>query len=297
MTEENNTKCEIAVQHHSSLGESPVWDRTIQAVYWVDILEGDIHQYFPKQKTHIIRNIGHTVGAIALRKKGGLIAVLKDGFAEVDFEKKTVKYIIDSESHISENRFNDGKCDPVGRFWAGTMSKGGIKRTASLYFLDTDKAVRLMESNIKCSNGMAWSLDHKTMYHIDSPSRQVVAYDYEKNTGNIKNKTIVIVIPSEYGMPDGMTIDNEGMLWIACWGGWRVCRWNPYTGKLLEQFKFPVSQITSCTFGGENLGDLYVTSARTGLNNERLKNEPAAGCLFVIKNSGFFGIPGHEFLG
>jgi sugar lactone lactonase YvrE len=144
---------------------------------------------------------------------------------------------------------------------------------------------------------MAWSSDYKTFYYIDTPTCEVVAYDFDLLTGNIGNKRVVIRIPPQEGFPDGMTIDNEGMLWIAHWDGWQVSRWNPNKGKKLLSIPLPVAQITSCTFGGDNLQDLYITSARVNLTEEQLKQQPLAGSLFVLRNSGFHGTPSFEFKG
>ncbi len=142
---------------------------------------------------------------------------------------------------------------------------------------------------------MAWSLNQQTFYFIDTPSYEVVAYDYDKNTGSISNKRTIIKIAKEDGFPDGMTIDSEGMLWIANWDGWQVTRWNPATGEKIVAIKLPVAKVTSCSFGGKNLEDLYITSAKIGLSENELAQQPLAGCLFVIKDCGFKSIAAVEF--
>ncbi len=142
---------------------------------------------------------------------------------------------------------------------------------------------------------MAWSPDHQTFYYIDTPTLEVVAYDYAVETGRISNKRIAIGIPAEEGFPDGMTIDKEGMLWIAHWDGWQVTRWNPNSGKKLLSIPLPAAKITSCTFGGDDLQDLYITSACTGLTEKMHDEQPLAGSLFVLKNCGFQGIEAAVF--
>ena len=152
-----------------------------------------------------------------------------------------------------------------------------------------------MIGDVSISNGMAWSSDHQTFYYIDSPTKQVVAYDYENRSGHISNRRIVIQFADDDGFPDGMTIDTEDMLWIAHWNGWQVARWNPHTGEKLLQIKMPVAKVTSCTFGGEHFEDLYITTARVGLTEEELRKQPLAGSLFVLPKCGYKGLPAFEF--
>lgn len=222
---------------------------------------------------------------------------LQDGFASLELETGAVHIIVDPEAHLPANRFNDGKCDPAGRFWAGTMPlKEDARGTGSLYCLDRDLSVRKMLGNVSCSNGIAWSLDSKTMYYIDSPTRAVSAFDYDLATGNIANRREIIRTPPEEGFPDGMTIDAEGMLWVAYWGGSRVVRWDPRTGKRLAIIAVPVSCVTACWFGGPRLDELYITSARTGLDAATLAMQPYAGSLLRVR-PGICGIEAFEFAG
>jgi len=294
----NQQKWEVVLHHTSLLGEGPVWDPTTKSILWVDIERGEIHRFSPENKVHNTMQIGQMVGAIALRASGGLIAALQRSFATVDIDKQTLHPIIDPEIHLPDNRFNDGKCDPAGRFWAGTMDYvSGKTGAGSLYTLHTDMSVVTRIQGVSCSNGLVWSADHRVLYYIDTPTRQVVAYDYDIATGGITNKKVVITIPASDGYPDGMTIDTEGMLWVACWDGWKVSRWDPNTGKLLQDISLPASRITSCTFGGPGLKDLYITSAKTGLNAQQLKDQPLAGSLFVMKDSGFAGHAPFAFQG
>ncbi|HEY0667431.1 MAG TPA: SMP-30/gluconolactonase/LRE family protein [Sphingobacteriaceae bacterium] len=288
---------QIVTNHSGMLGEGPVWDAANKRILWVDILEGKIHQFSTETFEHKVFSLNRMVGAIALRASGGLIAALENGFAKIDLEKGITELISDPEGSLQDNRFNDGKCDPAGRFLAGTMSVSNKPFAGSLYSIEPDLSVFMKVKDVTCSNGIAFSHDGLTLYYIDTPTRQVAAFDYNLESGNLSNKRIAIDIPELEGFPDGMTIDTEGMLWIAMWDGWKVSRYNPHTGKLLENFPLPVSKVTSCTFGGEKLNDLYITSARTGLSVEDLKTQPYAGCLFVIKNSGFKGIPAHKFNG
>ncbi len=286
---------DIVVEHKCLLAEGPVWDAQRNMIYWVDILNGGIHEFSPEQKTHKTIPVHQMIGAVAVCTNGNFIAALQNGFAFIDRVSGEIKIIEDPESHLPANRFNDGKCDPAGRFWAGTMSLKDEPNMGNVYTIENDvKAIKKIEA-VSISNGMAWSLDHQTFYYIDTPTLEIKAYDYEKTTGVISNKRIIIKIAIEEGYPDGMTIDNEGMLWIAHWGGWQVTRWNPASGEKLYSIKLPVAKVTSCTFGGEGLEDLYITSAKVGLTEDELKEQPLAGSLFVIHNCGFKGMPAFEF--
>jgi len=289
---------EVVTNHSCLLGEGPIWDQRNKRILWLDILNGEIHQFSSIQQKHQVMKVGQSVGAVALRTSGGLIAALQHGFAAIDLENEAIHMISDPESHLPSNRFNDGKCDPMGRFWAGTMDNAEEQEGAgNLYMLNTDLSVSLKIENVTCSNGLAWSPDNRTFYYIDTPTRQVVAYGYEAASGSIHSKRTIITIPVEEGYPDGMTIDAEGMLWVAHWDGWKVSRWNPATGKLVDSIRLPVSLVTSCTFGGENLEDLYITTAKKGLSESELEEQPLAGSLFVIRQSGYKGVAAVEFQG
>ena len=297
MSNNKNLVPELVVDHTCLLGEGPVWNSSEQSIMWIDVLNGMIHTYHPASKACEIFDAGRMIGAIALRRSGGLIAAVKDGFAMINTEYGTNVSITDPEIHLPQNRFNDGKCDPAGRFWAGTMSLTEDTGAGSLYLLEPSLSVSSCIQDVTISNGMAWSMDNKTYYYIDTPTMEVVAYDYDIITGKITNRRVAIKVPQEEGYPDGMTIDTEGMLWIAHWDGWQVARWDPDTGQKLMSIKFPVARVSCCTFGGENFEDLYVTTAKKELSEQELKEQPLAGALFVIKNCGFKGIAPFDFKG
>ncbi|HZG75288.1 MAG TPA: SMP-30/gluconolactonase/LRE family protein, partial [Paenibacillus sp.] len=193
----------------------------------------------------------------------------------------------------ASQRFNDGKCDPLGRFWAGTMEREGGAPTGALYCLDAAGRSRRIVEGLGCSNGMAWSADGRTMYFIDSPTREVRAYDFALESGEISNPRAVVRIPDGEGVPDGMTIDEEGMLWVAQWGGYQVSRWDPSTGERIGSVRVPAERVTSCAFGGPNLDTLYITTASIGASQEQAIAEPTAGGLFAAKPGmrGFAAVP------
>ena len=286
---------EVVLPHRCLLGEGPVWDAKRKVICWVDILNGEIHEYSAQSKNHKTIAVNQMVGAAVICSDGNFLTALKNGFAFVNWETGEVNIITDPESDIPGNRFNDGKVGPDGRFWAGTMSQTDEPAKGGFYVFDKDYSVTKKISNVSISNGMAWGADGKTFYYIDTPTYNVVAYDFDKDGGEISRKRVVITVPQEDGSPDGMTIDSEGMLWIAHWDGWQITRHNPNTGEKLLSIPFPAARITSCAFGGDNFEDLFVTSARVGLTDGQLAGQPLAGSLFVIKNIGYKGLPTFEF--
>ncbi len=286
---------ELVLDHKSFLGEGPIWDRRRHSVCWVDIVNGEIHEWFPASKSFRTLPVHQMIGAVAICENGNLLAALKNGIAIIDREKGEIEHIIHPEAHIQHNRYNDGKCDPRGRFWIGSMSVDELPDLGTVYMLDEELNLARKIENTSISNGMAWSPDQRHFYYIDSPTSAVVCYNYDVHTGEIYDKSVVVRIDEAEGYPDGMTIDDEGMLWVAHWGGWQVSRWNPFTGEKLFQLPIPAENVTSCVFGGEGLQDLYITSAKKGLTKKQLEEQPLAGSLFVWKNSGFKGLPASEY--
>jgi sugar lactone lactonase YvrE len=225
-----------------------------------------------------------------------MVLATEFGFEAFDLLTQRRTQICDPESHLPNNRFNDGKCDPRGRFWAGTMSMSREARAASLYVLDPDLSVRRVLQSVTTSNGLDWSPDHSTLYYIDTPTLQVSAFDYDEETGTIERRRVIIDFPQGMGRPDGMTIDVEGMLWIAHWDGARISRWDPQSGNMLAQIPVPATQVTSCAFGGPELDRLYITTARHGLDEMQLQSQPHAGGVFMAR-PGVGGFPANEFDG
>jgi sugar lactone lactonase YvrE len=286
---------ELVLDARAELGEGPIWDGQRQLLYWVDILGKSIHVYEPVGRISREIKVGQMVGAVAPRASGGLVAALQGGFALVDDQSITA--LPGPDIGFPANRFNDGKCDPQGRFWAGTMSLAGPRQpTGALYVLGADYSIQKKLDQILCSNGTTWSRDGRTMYYIDTGLKRVDAFDFDPRTAGIANRRTIAIVPEEMGHPDGMTIDEQGKLWVALWGGYAVSRWDPASGKLLDLIKLPVAKVTSCMFGGPDLADLYVTSARSGFDEAALAGQPLAGGLFRIR-TGFRGWPAQPFAG
>lgn len=287
-------KLELALDAKAALGEGPLWDEETQRLYWVNILESKLNVFDPATGGNEAIDVGQYIGAAVLGSPGEAIVALHRGFYSLDLQTGRLQEIHDPEADKPDQRFNDGKCDALGRFWAGTMPLSGGNPTGKLYRLDPDLRVTAMLDGIGCSNGLAWTSDNKTMYYIDSPTKKVMAYDYDLEKGEIRNPRTVVTIPEGGGVPDGMTIDTDGHLWVAQWGGWQVSKWNPHTGELLGKIAVPAAQVTSCAFGGADLDELYITTARTGLDDAKLADQPHAGGIFRIR-TGAKGLPANRF--
>lgn len=275
-----SSKIKVVVDIRAQVGEGPIWDENTKTLFWVDIMSSMVYCYNPRTGTNQEYSIGQHVGTVVPRTSGGLLLALQNGFAAYDLISQQLTLITDPEADLPNNRFNDGKCDPAGRFWAGTMAYSNQTTQGSLYRLDSDFSVHKMLSNIAISNGIVWSSDQKTMYYIDSFANTVAAFDYDVTTGDISHKRVVVTVRENMGVPDGMAIDSNGMLWIAHFGGSCVRCWDSITGRVLEEIILPATQITACAFGGDDLSTLYITSAAIGLDSNDKEATPFAGNLF-----------------
>ncbi|HEU5200482.1 MAG TPA: SMP-30/gluconolactonase/LRE family protein [Ktedonobacterales bacterium] len=286
----------LAVQNE--LGEGPVWDAEDQVLYWVDIYGQTFYRFSPSAGELRKIEVGVQVGALAPRISGGLVMATRRGFALWDEPGAALTFLTDPEADHPETRFNDGAVDPAGRFWAGTMlegSKDWDSAPGNLYRLDPDHALTRMDTGFAISNGIGWSPDYKTMYFTDSPRQVIYAYDYDLLTGEIENRRPFIQTPGEASVPDGLTVDSEGCIWSARWGGWRLIRYDPQ-GKQEREISLPVQYPTSCTFGGPALDEVYITSAFTELSVQQRVEQPLAGDVFRIK-LGIKGMERPRFLG
>ena len=275
-------EAEVVANLDSELGEGPLWDPRIGRIVWVDIRGDLVHQTDPATGSTDSFATPGTIGAIVRRGSGGYVAALHDGFwtwdgtASADAWQK----LVGVEDDRPEMRFNDGKVDPAGRFWAGTMGVVYQEQPwkGSLYRLDADHRVTRTVDGVWISNGLAWSVDASTMYYIDTKRSRVDAFRYDVGSGEIGDRRTWVEIPPQLGSPDGMAIDVEGGLWVAVWGGWAVQRY--VDGRLDRVVRLPVAEASSCAFGGPDLDVLYITTARDELNEEERRAQPLAGSLF-----------------
>jgi len=274
-------EAELLLETKALLGEGPIWNYETQQLYWVDIEKRQLHLYTPATKEDNFFYTGERIGTVVPIENGGALVALQDGIYRMGLQDGDKELIANPLS--DSIRFNDGKCDPVGRFWVGSMHLKGKQGAASLYMMDNDQQVTEKLDGVTISNGINWSLDGKTMYYIDTPTRQVRAYDFDVGSGEISNPRVAVEVPEENGAPDGMTIDQEGMLWIGHWGGGMVGRYDPESGQLLQKITVPALNVTACAFGGEALEKLYITTASVGMNKEEQEQYPLAGSLFVAE--------------
>jgi sugar lactone lactonase YvrE len=273
----------------SQWGEGPVWWQG--ALYFVDIEKHRVHRFDPASGSEKSWDIGQRVGTVVPRESGGLVVAGDHGLFFLDEESGGLTAIADPEPDKPDNRFNDGKCSPDGRFFAGTISL--VKKTgdARLYRLDPDLTLHEAFGPVTNSNGIAWSADGKTVYYIDTPRQEVLAFDYEPD-GHLRNLRSVVSTAHIEASPDGMTLDAEGNLWIAFCHGACVACFSPVTGEELQRIPLPCLETTACAFGGPGLADLYVT---TGIHKSVA--EEHAGRLFVIRGLGVAGVPANAFAG
>jgi sugar lactone lactonase YvrE len=287
-------RAELVLDARAEIGEGAIWYDHI--LYWVDIPPGKVFAYDPATGANREMAVGQMVGTVVPREQGGLALAVEEGFALLDLETGALTLLENPEAGMTVNRMNDGKCDPAGRFWAGTMNRAEEGPTGALYCMDADHTIHKRVENVTISNGIVWSRDCRTMYYIDSPTCRVDAFDYDLASGKISNRRTAISIPEELGWPDGMAIDENENVWVAMFAGSAVTHWDPRTGKLLGTIEVPASQVTSCAFGGPDLDEMFITSATWKMSEDQLTKEPSAGGLFKCK-PGVRGLPAVAYKG
>jgi sugar lactone lactonase YvrE len=271
----------LVLDGKAMLGEGALWHPIQKVLYWVDIEGKSVHIFDPKTYNDQVINVGERVGTVVPVHKGGALVALQNGVHHLNIKTGKLSFIINPLPDTNL-RFNDGKCDPSGRFWVGSLALDSRKKGASLYRYDADGSMTTMLDSVSISNGIVWTADRKTMYYNDTPTMCVQAFDYDDQTGTIGNRRIAVRIPKGMGAPDGMAIDAEGKLWIALWGGYAVGRFDPVSGALLSKVNVAAPNVSSCAFGGEDLKTLYITTARAWLSDEKLKAFPQSGGLFAV---------------
>jgi sugar lactone lactonase YvrE len=272
---------EVVVKSNDLLGEGPVWSNLESALYWVDIERKLLQRWDSISKEQRIWKVYSNIGSFALQRSGGAVVALREGFFMLNLDDERLQKIGDPECSKPYTRFNDGKCDRQGRFWAGTMDEQSPKKRAALYRLNLDRTIDKVFDHVGISNGMGWSPNNKVFYYTDSVEHTIYAFDFDLESGSITNKRVFAQTPDDY-VPDGLTVDSEGFIWSANWDGWKILRYDP-GGEIDMEIPLPVQRPTSCTFGGPELNHLFVTSARLGLDRDVLERQPLAGSVFRIK--------------
>jgi sugar lactone lactonase YvrE len=276
-------KASLLYKCDCSLGEGAFWHEARQSFFWLDIDGKRLFEYVsPKEKVNTWR-FDHRPSFIALDTQGQFVIAFQGGIARFDLKTGNLQWLVDIEKNNTEQRTNDGAIDSEGRLWIGTMNVQFKEGAGALYCLNNKLLLIKKIEGLTIPNGLVWSLDDCTMYHIDSPTRKVQSYSFDHKSGTIVFEKTAITIPQEAGTPDGMCIDEEGMLWIAQWNGFGVYRWDPVNGKLLEKIEVPVPQVSNCAFGGPNFDQLFITTARENFSMESLKKYPDSGSVYIAQ--------------
>uniref|UniRef100_A0A3B5MRJ3 Regucalcin n=1 Tax=Xiphophorus couchianus TaxID=32473 RepID=A0A3B5MRJ3_9TELE len=297
----SSVKVESVVKEHAQIGEGPVWEESEQTLLFIDITGQKIHRW--NAATNQIQSLqtADTVGFAVPRRSGGYVAGVGCSIVAVDWSTQKVTSLASVEDDKPENRLNDGKADPMGRLLAGTAhlrdAQTAQVKPGSLYLMKSDLSVTKLLGQVDISNGMDWTADLKTLFYIDSLAMSVDAFDYNSASGNLGNRRVVYRLEEGEGVPDGMTLDANDRLWVACYNGGRVLNIDPATGKRLQTVSLPATKTTSCCFGGPDYSDLYVTSASLGLDQSELQRQPAAGNTFRVTGLGVKGRPSNAFNG
>lgn len=284
---------EVAARGADRLGECPLWDEREAMLWWVDSRWPAVKRLDPATGAVMMQVLPEVVGSIALRASGGMLAATKSGLHFLDPASGALEKKVDPETHLPDNRFNDGRCDRAGRFWSGTMSDVAREPVGSLYCFDAAFECRKLRNAIVIPNSLAFSPDGRTMYFADTHRRTLWAYDYDPANGAATNERVFA--DTGEGRPDGSCVDADGCLWNAEYGASRIVRYTPQ-GRVDRSIALPVTNPTCCCFGGADLDTLYVTTATQRLSPEALAKQPLAGSLLALR-PGVRGLPESRFAG
>lgn len=285
-------KAELLFETKLVLGEAAFWHHEWKKFLYVDIEEKIVGCIDPLTKKVTERNVGKRVGTVVPSTNGKLVVALQGSIEELDFEPGTLKHFADIETNEPGNRCNDGKCDALGRLWIGTMHARAELKKGALYCYST--SLKKVVPNLSVPNGICWTSDNRTMYFIDTFDCNIKAFDYDLSSGSLSNERVAVYVKELGFFPDGMAIDSEGMLWVAMWGGSCVNRYNPGDGSLIGKVHVPAPHVASCAFGGDDMQQLLITTARSGVSEQHLKDYPLSGSLFIV-DTGIKGERMHYF--
>ncbi|KAA3621664.1 MAG: SMP-30/gluconolactonase/LRE family protein [Flavobacterium sp.] len=295
-TKSLRTEVQLEYKTRALLGEGAFWNYKTQELYWVDILGKKLNIYNPKNKSNRAFPVPYRIGTVVPQTDTTAVIGLDNGIYILNTSHGGLRQLSNVEEEILTNRFNDGKCDPNGNLWIGSMHLEETAPEASLYKVAPNGKTTKMLDNITISNGIVWTSDGSTMYYIDTSTSQIKAFDFNTRAATVSNERVVVEVDPADGYPDGMAIDAEDMLWVGLWNGNAVARYNPDTGEMLDKIEVPAHNVTACAFGGENLDILYITTARKDMSEKEVARFPLAGSIFSVKpgvqgvKSDFFGI-------
>lgn len=283
MTQSGSWQPTVALDAQALLGEGPRWHAAEKRLYWVDIACNALHRFDPATGRNETRLFDAPVGCFAFRSEGGLLLAMKDGFATLDaWDAAPAPFGEQIFALRPDLRFNDGRTDPAGRFWAGSVNMAKSAQDAALYRLESDGTITEIEGNMLTCNGAAFSGDGTRFYHADTPSHALRAYACDPAKGTLSERHILHQFPMGQGRPDGGSVDVDGCYWTALFDGGRVVRLSP-EGAILTEVALPITRPTMIAFGGEDLCTAYVTTARIGLSEAELAAQPLAGALFTFR--------------
>jgi sugar lactone lactonase YvrE len=286
---------ELVCDARMELGEGPIWDHRRKRLVFVDIHREQVHEFDPVTGHHRVLSMGTPVSAVGLADAGDWVAAAAGGFVRIDPVTGRLTEIVQVEAASRRTRMNDGAVDPSGRFWAGTMSLDGVAGQGTLYRLDPDGGATAVLGPVTTSNGPAWSPDGCVMYYVDTRTRRIDALDFDVASGACANRRPLVDFAEGPGRPDGVIVDRDGGIWVGLWLGFAVHRYTP-DGQLDLVVDVPAACATKCAFGGDDLSDLYITTARAPLDADARATQPGSGGLFRVR-PGVAGLPALLFRG
>jgi sugar lactone lactonase YvrE len=278
---------EVALRAGAEIAEGPMWDPGRSVLWWLDVLAGKINRLDYGTLENATLQVGETASALALRRDGSLLVAMQSGFGILAPDFSAVEHALPITEEWPHNRFNDGKADRQGRFWAGTMDFDGAAGRGTLYRLTPDWTCTPVVPGVTISNGIDWSPDGRLMYYVDTRAQRVDLFDFDGDTGELSNRRCFVSIDSREGTPDGLAVDTEGSLWLAVFGSGAVYRFD-HSGRPTGKVELPCSSVSSCVFGGPTMEELFVTTAQLGLTEQQRMDQPLAGSIFRVA----VGVPG-----
>lgn len=292
--EEMETMAQLEYEIKAQLGEGAFWNHRSQELFWVDIEGQQLHIYDPASKSNRSLPTPSKIGTVVPQTDSTAVVALVDGIYIMNTNNGELEVLSEVEKEMTYNRFNDGKCDPNGNLWVGSMHYDQNQPLASVYKIAPWGNTTKMIDSVTISNGLVWTKDASIFYYIDTPTGTIQAYDFNRARATISNKRTAVAIPDSLGFPDGMAIDAEDKLWVGLWNGSAIGRFDPVSGELISKIEVPAQNVTACAFGGPNLDKLYITTASIGMTDAQKNQYPLAGSLFVA-NPGVKGVKSDFF--
>ncbi len=287
-------QAEVVLECRNRLGEGPIWCTREQVLWWVDIVAPAIWRFDPASGAQESWPMPEHVGSLGVRERGGLIVAFKRGFGTFDPATGAIEMLDPCEADLADNRFNDGRCDRAGRFWAGSLAYAEDRPLGTLWRLGLDHCATPVLRDVTIPNGLCWSPDDRIMYFADTATREITAYDFDLEAGVPSNPRLFARVDGP-GWPDGSTVDAEGFVWNCEWDGARVVRYAP-DGTVDRVVEVPARRATCCAFGGPDLSTLYITSAWDRMSEAERADWPLSGNLFAV-DPGVRGLPDPRYLG